>query len=451
MASLRRSLKITIIFLKRNVLILLGGIILGVALFFFRSPLNNLVKIFFPSQVVIGILGKHKVNTLPEEITNLISFGLTKLSTNNTPQKGAALSWEIKEQGKQYVFHIDPLLHWQDGSPLKSKDIKIDIEGANISYPDTYSLAIDLEKPFAPLPGLVANPILKKNLIGLGDHQIKKIHFNAGFITLLSLQATRKGITPKQITFRFYPNQQSLLTAFKLGEIDCLRGLDSVDPLRAWGKLNIAPKKESDSRYVALFFNTEKEPFSDKRFRQALAYGFAKPEEGARALTPISPLSWAYNPNVKTYPFDSQRAQNILKELEAQGTTINITTTFDLADWAEKIKEDWEKYLGIQTNLKILPYISTQEDFDIILGYGLIPPDPDQYPFWHSNEPGNITKFSNPRVDKLLEEGRATLNKDERKDIYHDFQRFLLEELPAIFLFHPTTYQICRPNTKGLN
>lgn len=451
MTSPRQALKIAFIFLKRNFLLLLGGIILGIALFLFRNPLNNLVRVFFPSRMVVGVLGKHQISTLPEDITNLISFGLTKLSTNNTPQEGAALSWEIKEQGKQYVFHLDPLLHWQDGSPLKSKDLKIEIEGAAISYPDPYTLAIDLEKPFAPLPALVANPALKKNLIGLGDYQIKKIYSSAGYITLLSLQATRKGITPEQITFRFYPDQQNLLTAFKLGEIDCLKGLDSVDSLRAWGELDITPKKETDSRYVALFFNTEKEPFSDKRFRQALAYGFQKPEEGARAFTPISPLSWAYNPNVKTYPFDSQRAQSILKELEAQEITVQITTTFDLADWAEKIKEDWEKYLGIRANLKILPFISPQEDFDIILGYGLIPADPDQYPFWHTNEPGNITKFSNPRTDKLLEEGRATLNKEERKTIYHDFQRFLLEELPAFFLFHPTTYQICRPNAQGLN
>ncbi len=447
MASLRQSIKITFIFLKRNLLVLLGGIILGVILFSFRTPLKNTLSTFFPSQVKVGVLGKYEVSSLPEEITNLISFGLTTLSTNSTPQKGAALSWEIKEQGKQYVFHLDPLLHWQDGSSLKSKEIKVDIEGAKLTHPDQYTLVVDLEKTFAPLPALLINPLLKKNLIGLGDYQIKKIHSNAGYITLLILQATRKGITPKQITFRFYPDQQDLLTAFKLGEINCVKGLDSVEPLRAWGELDIAPKKESDSRYVALFFNTQKDPFSDKRFRQALAYGFEKPEEGTRAFSPFSPLSWAYNPNVKTYPFDPERGQNILKNMEAQRTSIQITTTFDLADWAEKIKEDWEKNLGVQTNLKILPFISRQEDFDIILGYGLIPPDPDQYPFWHTDQPGNITKFSNPRVDKLLEEGRATLNKDERKDIYHDFQRFLLEELPAIFLFHPTTYEICRSDT----
>ncbi|MFH1601848.1 MAG: ABC transporter substrate-binding protein [Candidatus Shapirobacteria bacterium] len=446
-----RKTKIAVIFLQRNLFIFGVGIFLGIGFFLLRSQLEALLRNFLPSQVSVGILGKYRIGRLPKEVAELTSFGLTKLSTNNTPQKGAALSWEVKEQGKQYLFHLDPLLHWQDGSPLLSKDIQLDIEAASVEYPDGYSILVSIEKPFSPLPSLVANPLLKKGLIGLGDYQIEKVFSSAGYISYLSLKASRHGLDPKKITFRFYPDQESLVAAFKLGEVDCVRDLDSIELLRSWENLRITPVKESASRYVALFFNTRKEPFSDKSVRQALAYAFQKPEEGARAFGPISPLSWAYNPNVKTYPFDPDRARTLLKELELTSLELQVTTTYDLADWAEKIKDNWEKELGIKVNLLISPYISDKENFDIILGYGLIPSDPDQYPFWHSNEAGNITGFSNPRIDKLLEDGRATLNKDERKNIYHDFQRYLLEELPAIFLFHPTTYQICRPNAIELN
>ncbi|MFA5795842.1 MAG: hypothetical protein WC885_01540, partial [Candidatus Shapirobacteria bacterium] len=74
-----------------------------------------------------------------------------------------------------------------------------------------------------------------------------------------------------------------------------------------------------------------------------------------------------------------------------------------------------------------------------------IPADPDQYTFWHSTqEKTNITHLNNSRIDKLLEEGRLTFNLQDRKKIYLDFQKFLLEESPVIFISYPTIYSVSR-------
>ena len=111
---------------------------------------------------------------------------------------------------------------------------------------------------------------------------------------------------------------------------------------------------------------------------------------------------------------------------------------------AEEIKHSWESIL----NLKTIITIETQIDlnnFDTILTYGSIPSDPDQYTFWHSTQTKtNLTKLDNSRIDKLLEEGRLALDQQERKQIYQDFQRYLLEESPAIFLSYPNIYTINR-------
>jgi peptide/nickel transport system substrate-binding protein len=56
----------------------------------------------------------------------------------------------------------------------------------------------------------------------------------------------------------------------------------------------------------------------------------------------------------------------------------------------------------------------------------------------------NLTKINNSRIDKLLEEGRQTFDLQKRKEIYFDFQKYLLEESPVIFLSYPTTYFISR-------
>ncbi|MCD6225966.1 ABC transporter substrate-binding protein [bacterium] len=454
--AFKTNLKIAVLFIKRNFKLILLGVVIGAFFFFIQKKLISWKQKIFPSRLVVGVIGKYNRETLPLEITKLISFGLTKLSSNDNPLPGAATSWEIKNQGKRYLFHLDPLLHWQDKTPLKAKDVSYQIEGVKIFPVNDYTLAFDLEKPFAPLPALVSLPLFKENLVGLGDYKVTSLRVNAGFFSRLDLLAMNPNKVPKKITFRFYPGEKELLLALKLGEIDCAYGLSSLEPIRGWPNLTISPPKKSTKKYVAIFFNTAKSPFDSKRFRQALAYSIHKPKESVRALTPISPLSWAYNPNVKTYPFSPKHAKELFSKAEKEATLsgnlkIQITTTFELSDWGEKIKKDWKENLGIETELKILPFIPKNQDFDVILGYGVIPPDPDQYMFWHSNQPANITKFSNPRIDKLLEEGRVILNKEERKRIYWDFQKFLSEEVPAIFLFYPTTYNICQKTAVQLN
>jgi peptide/nickel transport system substrate-binding protein len=84
-------------------------------------------------------------------------------------------------------------------------------------------------------------------------------------------------------------------------------------------------------------------------------------------------------------------------------------------------------------------------DYQAFLAIFDIPDDPDQYSMWHSTQTAtNITHYQNPRIDKLLEDGRSEINIDARKKIYFDFQRFLVEDSPAAFLYYPTTYSIGR-------
>ena len=88
---------------------------------------------------------------------------------------------------------------------------------------------------------------------------------------------------------------------------------------------------------------------------------------------------------------------------------------------------------------------SFPDEYSAFLAIYEIPSDPDQYFLWHSTQTAtNVSKYSNQRIDKLLEDGRTTTDQDERKKIYLDFQRFLLEDAPATFLVHPISYTIAR-------
>lgn len=66
----------------------------------------------------------------------------------------------------------------------------------------------------------------------------------------------------------------------------------------------------------------------------------------------------------------------------------------------------------------------------------VMPKDPDQYILWHSDQVNNIVRYKNLRIDKLLEDGRSVTNINERKEIYSDFQKYLMDDLPASFFIN---------------
>ena len=54
--------------------------------------------------------------------------------------------------------------------------------------------------------------------------------------------------------------------------------------------------------------------------------------------------------------------------------------------------------------------------------------DPDtQYVWWYTNSPVNFGKFSDPRIDKDLDEGRVEPDPAKRKAIYEDLNKAFAE------------------------
>ncbi len=403
------------------------------------------LRSYHQENVSRGLIGNYTLTSLPPDIAGLISRGLTRIDRHGDVFPALADHWEVADKGRLYTFYLKHNLFWHDHHPFRARDIHYQFNNVETKVLGVDKIQFQLKTAFAPFLTVVSQPLFRKKTLGLGDYRIKKIVFRRGdIISLLQLEAVNRERKPKKITFRFYPTQDLLQNAFLLGEIQEAIGLYQIDFLEHWPHIKIIPQIAFNQKYVALFFNTGKAPFDNKRFRQALAYALHKPEGRSRALTPISPLSWAYNRNVKTYNYNFQHAQKMLaaSKIKVLGH-YTLLVDANLLTVAEGIKKDWQK-LGIQLDIRVAQGNFWQKDFDIFLGYGLSTPDPDQYYFWHSHQPGNICHYHNVRIDNLLEKGRLTLVKEERRKIYRDFQRFLVEDVPAIFLFYPTSYSVRR-------
>ncbi len=425
-------------FWQKQKRIIILSLALTILLIYFGPKLINVN--LTRNQQKIGLIGRYNPSNLPYEITSLISYGLTISLPDGSVEPGMAESWETQEKGKVYIFTIKDNLFWHDKRKVIAKDVDYSFSDVNSTVLDDRRIKFELKEPFSPFPGVVSRPLLKKDLLGVGDYKVKSVQKTGQIIRKLILVPSEDRSKPK-LTFRFYPNEEAAKTGFKLGEVDMLKDISSAGDLEEWPSIKIESETKND-RYTAIFFNTQTDKFADKPVRQALAYAINKQWQ-PRAISSYSPDSWAYNSTVKPYNLDLDNAKKLLGQEEGGASVekIRLSTVPSLLDIAEEVKSDWQE-LGIETEIQLIHTLT--EDFEALLVSQQIPKDPDQYVLWHSTQVTNLSHYKSPKLDKLLEEGRKTFDQEERKSIYQEFQRFLVEETPAVFLFHPTLYTVSR-------
>ncbi|MBU0576232.1 hypothetical protein KJ707_00815 [Patescibacteria group bacterium] len=418
----------------------------------------------------IGLIGKHTLYNLPLSIQNQLSAGLTKTAQDGTVNPYLAERWAIEDGGKIYRFVIKKGVRWQDGQELKPDDVEYNLPDVEILTTPN-DIIFKLPDEYAPFPTIVAQPIFKTvqkkylmffkqpMLIGIGKYTLESYKHDGQKITEIVLS----GINEKFI-YRFYFTEDEAVLAFKRGEVDELPDLSSPHDVSGWPNVEVNKQMNND-RYLAVFFNNS-HPLFPKSVRQALSYATNKPEGKEGALGPINPDSWAYLEGGKSYNYDLDRAiERILDEIPPEPLNIELTTTDNFVTEAEQIKQDWEK-LGMETyqaclnkntvsdkdqcvntkvqvNIRVTNFPDTSNFQALLIGQE-IPSDPDQYHLWHSQQGTNFTGYKNTRIDALLEKGRKIAEKNERKAIYQEFQQFLLEDAPAVFLKHLASYEVKR-------
>ncbi|HUW21897.1 MAG TPA: ABC transporter substrate-binding protein [Candidatus Bathyarchaeia archaeon] len=402
----------------------------------------NLVNLFLKRKPVkIGLVGKYTLADLPDEVIKYLSQGLTTINNDGSVSPALASSWDISQDGKIYRFSLRSGLVWHDGTPVTAADINYNFSDVAVKKIDDQTVEFELKEFFSPFPSVVSRPLLKKVIIGFGDYRVKSVKRNGQIVENLLL--TPLDASKKKLFFKFYPSETMAETAFKLGEIDIIKDLSFPDEFSNWPNIKIESKVKND-QFTAIIFNTQNSLLSQKPIRQALAY-MLKKNWPNRAYGPINPQSWAYNPNLKRYEYDLPKARELLEKNSSEdnqaGKKIVLTTFPSLFSIAEAITGDWQE-LGFETEIQVTN--SVPDTFQAFLVTEDIPPDPDQYLLWHSTQPNNLSRYHSPQIDKLLEEGRKTFDQDKRRELYLDFQRFLVEDASTIFLYHPTVYTVNR-------
>lgn len=398
-------------------------------------------KVFQEKLRTIGYIGQFSTRNLPLFIQQQISVGLTKIDENGLPVPAVATSWEFDRKGTTVKLHLRDDLTFHDGKKFSAYDVNYKIRGANLNVLDNTTLEVTLKEPFAPILSLLSSPIIRSPLLGLGSYQVKGLDVSEDIVTKLSLSPVSSDAT--SVTYKFYRNSKDAILAYKMGEVSEIKDIIDPQDLASW-KGTTATETSLFDRYVGIFFNMSNPNFKEKEVRQALAYAISDLGNFQKAHTPISPLSWAYSSKVRLYDFDRDTARKILagSPLASASSELVLSTFAQLLPQAQKITQYWQE-VGIKSRVKVESEIGS--DYQVFLITQSIPTDPDQYHYWQSTQgTTNITNYSSAKIDKLLEDGRKTYNLEERKKIYADFQRYLVDDAPVIFLYYPKVYTVER-------
>ncbi|AKM81253.1 MAG: Peptide/nickel ABC transporter, substrate-binding protein [Candidatus Pacebacteria bacterium GW2011_GWF2_38_9] len=456
-------------YVRKHGWIFLGSIAIALLFFSFLLPLVN-KKLALKKSTYIAIVGEYTLNDLPKPIKNQLSAGLTKIGTDLQAEPLLADRWVVEDDGKQYRFVLKKEVKWQDGQALKPEDIYYNFSDVQtISTPN--EVIFTLPEAFSPFPVSVSEPIFKTEwqkkiffpdkmkIIGIGQYKMLDYKLKGNNLSEFKIDGP-----DARYIYRFYLTENEAVNAFKKGEIDVLLNISNCYDLCDWSKLEMAKELAYD-RYLAVFFNNT-DPLLTKNVRQALSYILLKDYGNARAIGPINPNSWAYLQGGKDYGKDYDRAiERLMDDMPRNPLNFELTTSSNFIDEAEMMKKEWQDFssfalekcqvnkaiqdknlcqnLDIKINIKI-------SNFPDLANYQLLligqesSIDPDQYFMWHSSQPTNFTHYKNTRIDSLLEKGRKSLDFEERKTIYQEFQQFLLEDPPAIFLRYLDNYSIAR-------
>ena len=266
-----------------------------------------------------------------------------------------------------------------------------------------------------------------------------------------------------------YENDELHVSGIGLAQLDVILG--PSNPLSK--DVQIAPPGFEIS-YMGM--NPNMPPFDDRKVRQALNYAIDK-ETISRVLHQdlsipaqgiLPPGIPGYNPNLQGYDFNPAKAMQLLRESKYGANledfpriTLTLPGSFGatVSPSFDAILSMWQEHLGIEVELVQTEWATFLQDlrkqrFQMFGGLAWIAdyPDPENFldVLFHSESSDNNMGYSNPELDRLLEQARTELDQEKRFKIYNRAEEIIVEDAPWIPLWHGDEgYVLVKPNVQN--
>lgn len=394
-----------------------------------------------------------------------------------------AESWETPDP-LTYILHLRRGVKFHNGDPFTAEDAKLTIDrgrttiaatGANVllkdikevEIKDDYTIVIHMSQPYTPLlyafTEVWGSVMDKKAMEKLGDkyfeHPIgtgpfKFVSWTKGDRVVLERNDDYWGDKAefKNLIIRAIPETSVRTIELESGSVDMIYKVNvhDINRIAENPKLQVLRRPELRSDYYIL--NCSRPPFNDVRVRQAFAkaldiVGIQKAVfrgVGRAARGPL-PLGMRYFDDTLPMPVqDVEGARALLKEagVGQLNITIRVNESKERID-AATIAQAQLAEVGINAEIQVLEYgalldILDRGDFDVsLLGWGNNLPDPEyaMSRLYHTRGIGatNWARYSDPKMDELLDKGTLLPDGDERAALYKEVQRYFLGQVPVIY------------------
>ena len=373
-------------------------------------------------------------------------------------------------------------------------------EVESVTSSERYRVIFKLKSPYAPFIYAMRYGVLPAHLcagrnfndsvftdhpIGTGRYRLE-VFTHGKSVTLLANDKYFRGRPHiNKIVFRRYADLTTLWAGLEAGDIDWMDyGLTAEDFNRVKHNPHLTTYSYSRPYYYSMVFNMTRPLFQDVRMRQAISMSVdrnaivdkALLEQGVVCRGPYSPISWANNPGVIAPMYDPRKALSMLKDagwadvngngiLEKNNKELELSLLYDkgndIKDKSALLLQQQLAEVGVRLNIQrvdisdlFAKYLGPRM-FDLLFVEYADYPDPGVlYRFFHSSQIDmgfNCGAYRNSEADRLMELGQRSLDKQKRQEAYRALHRLLVNDLPAVFLFHVNELVGINKHFAGIN
>lgn len=439
-------------------------------------------------------------------VTGNVFDSLVKMDENVVPQPFLAERIEQPDE-RTYLFVLRKGVKFHDGTDLNAEAVTFHLDRlrenrttinyvelqniASTEVVDTYTAKVTLKEPDASFlalmsarPGLIPSPTAVKTmgedafkLKPVGTGPFKFVEFKNDQYVMLERNPEywRMGADGKALPYldkveiRVMTEPSVQMTAIQVGDIHIASAIRDQDIPVLKKDSNVAILEAAGPAHSSMWITTTRAPLDNKALRQAIAYAVDREEinraiyEGGATIAngPMPPpFSWAREESFVPFAHDPAKAKAKLAE-GGQPNGFEFTAWFGAgSSQTQQLAELLQAQLakaGITMNIEladfngvIRPKMTAGEGQAYVYSSSCAYIDPANCTrFFLPGNSTNFSKYENPRVTTLLDEGLRSTNREERGRIYKEAQRLITDDAPIVFFVYPVTRTITAKKVQG--
>ena len=469
-------------FLQRSVT---AGALLSLSPFapssFAQSPAKN--RVVVAHGVGIYSLNPYAVNTSPlQAVWGSVMEPLIDADYENRGYRGVlAESWQMK--GNKLNFKLRRGVRFYDGTPFSSKDVvasfkriltdKQSLQAPNLENikemdaPDDLTVVLTLKKTDAnALEDINSRVVMKQSAAEkmgeadntpIGTGPFKFVSWDRSGLFVIRRNENYWGQPPKidEVIYKSIQEDAARIAALEAGQADIISNLPphEVERLKSNPRLRVQPVQ--GLRPIFLVLSPAYKPLDNPKVRRAITHAIDRDriikhvlEGNAYPLRGLlSPQVFGYDPNARAYPYDPDKAKQLLAEAGfPNGFEIDYHSPTGRypkdREVAQVIVEQLSK-VGIKANLKTPEWSIFNTDYKsgkyafYLTGRGsLTDADTLFQQYFRTGMTKRVLGYSNPKLDEILDTEQQTFDVKKREKLLSEAHRITLEDAPAVPLWN---------------